>query len=292
MNRFYAFMNSLSVAEFAQLDFNSRKKMEKLAFASLFPIAIYLFVGFAASRAIFEASWPVSIMAGLFFGAFILILERIVMAPGYSIFLVLIRVALVVLMALLGTFVVDTLMFGNEIAQILANQKEVEMRNQRDTLLKTDPVLLTLLIQEAEYKAFRDLAHQNYNLEMLGTDGRSKGFGQRAQTHKMREQEFEDRLATIADDIRTQKGIIEAAAKNYADQQATGLLARYSALKDFIAKNEQGNQLFYTILILLFLLEAIVLLLKLSEKTPFEYAYILRKERARMRSKRLLQQMQ
>jgi hypothetical protein len=280
MNRIVAFFNSITFAEFQQLDFNSRNKMQKLAWASLLPIMLYAAIGFGLVYSMFNLSKATGAVAACIAIGVIFIIEKIVMAQGGNWYLALLRIGLVVIMSILGSYLVDSIIFSSEINEVLADKQHATMQQHQEALYAEDPELqaLTEKAQKIESKIAASFA--SFSMEMHGADGRLKGYGDRAKTHETREARFEAQLAMVEQQIQARREALTTQAKSMSEQQADGILARMNALKLFMADKPFTKLVFWLILLFLVLLESMVINIKMSETTPFEHAYATRNHRA------------
>ncbi|MCH8556014.1 MAG: DUF4407 domain-containing protein [Schleiferiaceae bacterium] len=285
MNRFIAFLNSIPFTEFQQLDFNSRNKMQKLAWASLLPMMLYAGIGFGLASQLFQLGMIASLTAGIIALCVILIIEKLIMAQGGNWVMKALRLLMILIMSVLGSYLVDTFLFNSEIKEMLSNKQKATLEKEQGKLYATDPELQDLALKAEKIESKIAASFASFSLEMHGVDGRSKGYGSRAKTHEAREAQFEAQLEKVEQQMQNRREQLTEQAEATAAEQANGLLAQLDALERFMKANPFSKKIFWLIFGFLMLIESLVLSIKLSEKTPFEHAYATRNFRAKQLAK-------
>ena len=119
----------------------SQQKISTLASVLLMITLVWGLNGFLLSRNIFAASFPISIFVSAVFMTIIFILEKsIILMCSANKWLKGLRYTLAVLCAIVGSFVIDEIVFKADIQQ----QLQMDLQEEYNLMAKSDPNIISI----------------------------------------------------------------------------------------------------------------------------------------------------
>lgn len=160
-------------------DVNSRKKISQLGWFVLLPTMLWFITGYLAQSELLGGSVLLGLTTALICAIFIFIIERsIVMARRSHWALVCTRVVLGLLVAGIGSFIIDLVVFKSDIDHYAIQKKQEEFRLHRDSIARLELAWTDSLHREMTGKGgsrqrglgaiSQVLKHQVLDLKMVG----------------------------------------------------------------------------------------------------------------------------
>lgn len=250
---------------------NSKKKIVALAIAMIVPVLLYLFSGFMLSYQILKAGVGWALLTGLVLATMIFILEKlIVMGNGHKL-LARFRVAIGLVVALLGSLTIDEIVFKPDIdnempsikSEIIERAKSKEDESFKD---KHQYASLEENINKARTKF--DSASRSAMQEADGSMGtKTKGFG-RITILKLQEA---DKLKKDLDRLLANKNVLDSIRLSRLDAEGDragqafndhSLLMRIKALFRLVSSDRYMRFYYILLTLLILFIEFIVIILK------------------------------
>ncbi len=117
---------------------SSRKQLKKYVSAILILIILWAFVGYSFSERYIKTSWLGSVMAALIFVTIIVQVERqIVLSLGKAWWLAALRVFLALIMAVIGSAIIDQIIFKDDIEKKMVEIVDRQVKEQLPDRLTT-----------------------------------------------------------------------------------------------------------------------------------------------------------
>lgn len=172
MNRFFCHVLGEDPARFDRLQPSGRRRIHTLGGALLVPVLLWLVSTFLLVCQVMNESRLVAAIAALFAATLIFLIERsILMAPGNSRFLVGFRVALGLLIAVLGSLSLDEVIFRRDIDGKVAEMKAA--RIQAAGIDASPDIVRQVAAQEMKV----DAAYQAWQQALLEVRAEADGTG-------------------------------------------------------------------------------------------------------------------
>lgn len=172
MNRFFCHVLGEDPARFDRLQPSGRRRIHTLGGALLVPVLLWLVSTFLLVSQVMNESRLVAAIAALFAATLIFLIERsILMAPGNSRFLVGFRVALGLLIAVLGSLSLDEVIFRRDIDGKVAEMKAA--RIQAAGIDASPDIVRQVAAQEMKV----DAAYQAWQQALLEVRAEADGTG-------------------------------------------------------------------------------------------------------------------
>jgi hypothetical protein len=250
-----------SPAEMAKMHKSTVKRAKTFAIAIHLPVVMWLVTGFVIASQVFELPLGASMCISAFFGILIFLLERVVLSMPKGIMINIIRFAIGIVIALLGSSAVDLTLFGKEIAsQVIKNNLEqVKTETDKAVELKTQEVA----VRKAEWIRVQNEANCEANGK-CGSGLRSLGpvYQQLAKQADMLRQEWEKGQNQLEIVEQRRLEVLQAAAIDKHVFASAGLLTRVQALHQYIEGNNYAFFLWALLFLLVLFFEMVVVLSK------------------------------
>lgn len=258
----------------------SKKKVVAMAIAMLIPTLIWGLNGFLLSYQVLRSSFLMAVFTGLALGGIIFIIEKlIIMANGNS-GLTLFRICIGAIIALLGSLIIDEVVFNEDIDQQVEKIKGRFISQERSTAAidyKSQVGYDSLLNGIAAAQLKFDKAEATAVSEADGTTGsENSGIGD---ITKFKDEKAAGRKSDLESLLLIKKGhdqsltnVIDAAAKQ-AEKNFNGhaLMIRVKALFEIVASDGYMLVSYILFSLLMFFFEFLVVILKHAwKKTNYE----------------------
>jgi cell division septum initiation protein DivIVA len=253
----------------------SQKKVMLLGSVILIPTVLWFFQGIMISQIILKLNWGISITVGIVSAFLIFLIERaIVMAVSKSIWLIVFRVLLGAVIASVGSIVIDEVLFHEDINNNMDSYKQNEVQVMLDSVdAKYHGELGRLRAdRDQKYKVWQKSVDEVKN-EAGGT-GQSKLRGVGEITNKLSElmdsqhdEYLEAKKAYHELDSIANKEEERIVADFNAGFNENSILTRLIVLHDLILKNRMAMISYIVFTLLFFILEFMVIILKMTHAT-------------------------
>lgn len=249
----------------------SRRKIKQMGTAMLPVVILWFVIGFALGTHFLHWSVTLSSLLAVFFGGFILIIERVIYLSNGSKYLNLFRFGLGFIIAALGSLIFDEIIFTPDI-----QQEKIVMMAEDGAGIKEDRI--AKLIEERASVVQRRKEYENkLESEVNGTGGTGKrGYGQRSKALESRIKDLENHEVKLSHDIdHLEVKVIEAKETRreliLSGKANSEFLLNIKALYRLIIKDPAIFCSWITLFIFFLLIEMLVVLMKwLTPKSSFE----------------------
>jgi hypothetical protein len=253
----------------------SQKKVMLLGSVILIPTVLWFFQGIMISQIILKLNWGISITVGIVSAFLIFLIERaIVMAVSKSIWLIVFRVLLGAVIASVGSIVIDEVLFHEDINNNMDSYKQNEVQVMLDSVdAKYQGELDRLRAdKDQKYKVWQQAKKEVKN-EAGGT-GQTKLRGLGGVTLTLLN--LTDSDDKVYQEAKKDYDKLDAIASNEkerisADFSASfnedSILTRLVVLHDLILKNRMAMISYIVFTLLFFILEFMVIILKVTHAT-------------------------
>jgi len=252
----------------------SRQKIRLFSCLMLIPILIWFVNGYFLATYIFELGVFGGLILGFIMAGIILILERAFVMSNTNKFLSRLRIALGLIVAILGAIIADEVLFEKEIADQLLTQKmeaqagyeDLVRDKNSDTSSSLQSQIETLSVQYAELsKQHQEEVNGRGGTGIIGCGAACKAL--------------EKKMATKASELKTaqarlgifEQGIATEIAAFEVDYAGDGFLSKIKALFTLVISDWYMLGVFILVTFFLGLLEFLVVLFKkYSSETDYE----------------------
>lgn len=258
----------------------SKKKIIAMALAMMVPVLIWVFNGFMLSFQVLNAGWAWALLTGLVCGTIVFFIEKLIVMANGNGWLTFFRVAIGLIVAILGSIAIDEVIFRNDIdismVAIKANTiAEAKDQAAWDFMKLNDYDKLNTGIKEAEDKYEKadqmviDEANGSYGTGKRGAGKITQLKDRKAGQRKAELDKLNGQLAAL--NILRDKEATAAAEKAEASFNDHALLTRIKALFRLISSDRFMKGIYILFTLLLFFFEFLVVILKLTwKKTNYE----------------------
>ena len=248
-------------ARVSRLHHSTRRRIQVFAVALHLPVAMWAITGYLIASRIFEMHTTQASLVAALCAGIVYLLERLVLGTPKSWAVSCVRVAVGLVVAVLGATAADLVAFQREIEQQLRADGAVRIAADYDQRLAAQKEVLE--VRRTEWMQAQAAAR----CEADGTCGsrvRSTGpvYRELARHAQQLRQDHEAALANL-EALKAQR---EAALADWATSpralQEAGLLARVEALHTFIRQNPAAQKAWLAVLVLMLALELTVVFVK------------------------------
>lgn len=174
-----------SKAELSKYDSGSRKRIQLLGMLVLIPTIIWFITGYLLMSCIFYASNALSVLAGTILALLIFFIDRSIILATKGWFTIIFRFLLGTTIALLGSFFIDTIIFGQDIEAYAIEKYHLSQKASLESLNHA-----------------YDKASADYFGEMNGTAGsKLKGFGKITEAKEREKNKADDEHKALSQKI-------------------------------------------------------------------------------------------
>lgn len=225
-------------------DPKSNKRIQTLAMLVLLPMIVWFAAVLMITHSVFHANWLMSVIAGIVAAMIILIIERSIIMSVGNLFTTVIRYLLAIVLAFVGAFLIDEVMFSRDIDAEMVKRAGATIQESHDAEVKNQERIVSRALMKLEGRL------DEVNDEAGGAKGTGiKGVGQATLAKRetaMLVKETYDRerllLAQMTSPERRNllKQEIEAARKKVLDDpSSSGLMGRMKVLFQMIKNNTE-----------------------------------------------------
>jgi len=274
----------------------SRKKVKTLVCVLFLPVTMWFINVLLLATGVLQGSWTMALTAALIASGIIFMVERSIIMSNGSLTVMVFRVFLGFLIAILGSIAFDEVIFKSDIDQQMAQNKEI---------LSEEAAQIVDQSYQAKITSQDQLVRAKYALWVQSLDKVSKeadgtgGSGVRgvnnitlikmsiaAENEKDYNQAKADQEILLSEVSRKK---VEAEAAIEASFSNEALLGRVKAIFDLICSDGWMCAIYIVVTLVLFCLEFIVVILKLSlPKSNYEIKLEVIEEIGKRRMKKLL----
>lgn len=263
--------------ELRQLSKSTITRAKTSAIAIHVPVVLWAASGFLIAYNLFKLSTPVSIVISVACSGLVYLLERIVLAAPRGGWTKYARIFIGLITALLGTLMVDLVIFDREIAEQLGRAGEVRIAQEYATRRAAETVVANA--RDQEWLA----AEQRAECEANGTCGsgvRSTGpvYKELKRHADVLHQEYVDATVQLENLTQEETQTITQWRTNGHPTDSAGLLARSQALHQVLADNSEAKIWWVIMFLFVATLEMMVVLVKLAFKPTVDDERAERKE--------------
>ena len=254
----------------------SKKKVIAMAIAMLVPTMLWIISGFLLVHNVLGSSIGVGVLAAAVSGALVFIIEKLIIMSTASKGLAWFRVSLGICVAVLGSLALDEVIFKDDIDVEVARLK-VEGKKKAG---QHAGELFMLENRFTEKRADLDTAVKRYNDAVLAVVAETDGSGGTGNTGVGNVARFKREIANErqVEMVRLQQEVkmldtaraaaIEDAEKAFADSfNSHALLVRIKAMYKLVFNNFWMGFYYFVITAVLFLVEFLVVILKMKMAT-------------------------
>lgn len=258
----------------------SRVKIGALALAIAVPTLIWIASTYLLVTRVLQLATGAGLMAALFSGTIILILETLIVKATGNFWISLFRVVLGLCAAAIGAVIIDEIVFAADVDQqmeLLRTERSVQAGNraaaQYAALYQMDALDLDIMLAQKHYKALDSLARGEADGTIgsghRGVDVVTRLKQQQANTARM---EFENLVNKKKTHLLQQAQAHSLAyAKAEKAFNPNSLLMRIKALFRLVMEEEAMLAIYAIFTLMMFVLEFLVIILKLCwKKTALE----------------------
>lgn len=275
---------------------SSRKKVNTLVSVLFLPVTMWFINVLLLATGVLKGSWPMALIAALVASGIIFMVERSIIMSNGSKTVMVFRVFLGLLIAILGSIAFDEVIFKRDIDQQMELNKEILTKEAEESvdqsyqekLASQDQLVLAkyaLWVQSLEKASKEADGTGGSGVRGVNDITRIK-MSIAAENEKDYNQAKEDQdqlISEVANKKVESADVIEASFSNDA------LLGRVKAIFDLICSDGWMCAIYIVVTLVLFCLEFIVVILKLSlPKSNYELKLEVIEEIGKRRMKKLL----
>lgn len=244
---------------------STQRRMKAFAIAMHIPVALWAVTGYIIASRVFRMPLEISLTIAFLCAFLIYLVERLVLAPPKSRFTWIInamRIAISVVIALIGATAVDLTLFEREIEVQLRKDDEARINQEFDDAIAR--LRLTVEQKKADWVKAQDAA----NCEANGTCGsrtRSVGpvYRQLARQAETLRQDYLEAQAQLESTIRERTNALDRSRQSPGVIEKAGLLSRIKAFHAYASSDIAALWAWRVFFVLVLFLEMMVVLTKL-----------------------------
>lgn len=260
---------------------SSRTKVMAQALAMLIPTVLWMASSFLLAYQVLNVAWYKAVLVALTLGFVVITIERLIVMGNGNWVVSLFRVLLAIVVAFIGANLFDLVLFKSDIDQQMPNLRHEAALNAQNRALKQWYQRNNIDEKKQEIET---LWNNYQNLQQEATkeagglsDNGLKGAGSatrfkqnNANKAKADYQANKQALDALqAEGARYAEAAYQEAANNFNDKS---LLYRIKAMDQMIRQNPEMKKMYWLITLLLFFIEFLVLIFKLTwPKTAYEW---------------------
>ena len=248
--------------ELRTLSKSSIHRAKAFAIALHVPVLLWATFGYLIAHNLFKMGLPASLLVSALCASIVYALERLVIATPRSGWMRLARIFIGLITALLGTLMVDLVLFDREIVEQLGRAGEVRIAQE----YATRRVAATAVAngRDKEWLA----AEQRAECEANGTCGsgvRSTGpvYMELKRHADVLHQEYVDATVQLEALAQEESRAIATWRANGHPSDSAGLLARSQALHEVLADNKEARIWWFVMFLFVAMLEMVVVIAKM-----------------------------
>lgn len=275
----------------------SKKKVKLFAFCIVIPVLFWTINSFLMSSNVLMKDFSTSVITMIVCAVIIFAIEKIIIMSNGSKGIAAFRIVLALIIALIGSLSLEEVIFKNDIDTQMSENKRVYVANA--LAIKKDELNLNILKKENEVNYKDSIWKEAKNAAIGEADGtRGSKIPNRGKITELKLQKA-DELKNERDITNTQLHVMKTSNDSilaiYETQliqsyDMNSLLLRIKALFDLVVKDK--FMLFFYILFtaLIFLMESIVIIIKLfSKETNYEKKMKLIEEIGEKRMRKIME---
>jgi uncharacterized membrane protein YwzB len=256
----------------------SKKKVKILAFCIMIPVLFWAINSFLLSSIVLKKDYMTSIKVLIICTTIIFIIEKIIVMSNGSRYIALFRICLSIIISLIGSLSLEEVVFQNDIDTQMFNNRRIDTESKLNIKKNQMSLDLMKLEQEVLYKDSIWKAAMNATIgEAEGTTGskipnRGPITSLKLQNSDMLKADLETSKTQLSNMKLSNDSILNITEANMINEyNMISLLLRIKDLFDIVKKDTV--MLFFYLLFtgLIFLMESVVLIIKMSSnETNYE----------------------
>jgi hypothetical protein len=245
---FYAWLTGENATLLKQSSHNSQKKVMALGTSMLIPVLIWFLNGFSISMNLGGQIWYIAILIGILAAFGIFMIERVIILSPSSGGLTTFRIIFGFLIGLVGSFLLDEVVFHNDIQPVIKKMQKAYVKESKDSagVEFDNENRMAWRKLNLQIVTSNTIQLQNEFIEEVNGDTRSQksGYGTKAKVKEIRlleskvqEKNLNKELSTLENERQRVLELAEERASN--DYSTNSLLLRMKAF--FTLCGEDGR---------------------------------------------------
>jgi hypothetical protein len=229
--KFYAWLTGENALLLSQSSYLSHKKVMVMGTSMMVPVLIWLLNGFFLSYNLGELPWYIAILVGVFFAFAIFLIERIIIQSPPSKGMIFFRGFLAVLLGIIGSFLMDEVVFNSDIQPLINNMQKEYVKQSKDNAIQQfdQENRMAWRIDNLQLANAHTIERQEDFLKELDGESKSKKSGYKEIAKAKEVRLLESRLNE--NDLKDELAVLETKRENVIKQ------AELRANKDFSTKS-------------------------------------------------------
>jgi hypothetical protein len=262
INSYFLLLLGESRSDVESLHRSSISRLKAYAIAMHIPLFIWVGTGFLVAARIFQLSADAAVGVAMCAGLLVYLVERVVLATPKGWIITVLRLLLGLLMAVVGSAMVDLVLFDREIAIKLQREAEHQLEAQQQMLLHTQAER----VEEARTLWLSSKAAAN--CEANGTCGsgiRSTGpiYRELVAQAEIARADYLQAAAKLESLEKSTQKELQTLREHGVETSKIGVLARLEALHDYILNTKIAGLVWLVFCSLIVLMELMVVFVKI-----------------------------
>jgi hypothetical protein len=261
INPYFLLLLGESRADVESLHRSSISRLKAYAIAMHIPLFIWVSTGFVAATRIFQLPVDAAVGLAICAGLIVYLVERVVLATPKGAVITSLRVLIGLLMAVVGSAMVDLVLFDREITSKFQIQAEHRLQAQQRMVLRTQAE------RAEEARTLWLSSKAAANCEANGTCGsgiRSTGpiYRELVAQAEIARTDYLQAAAKLEFLEESARKELQALRENGVETSGIGVLARLEALHDYILNTQMARLMWWMFLLLIVSMELMVVFVK------------------------------